>query len=270
MKFMTRKTLFALSALTLVLGASAPQAQAQRGSSNALRNFGRMLNPGASAIRDLIKRDDVVTEIVLSQRQREQLTEIETKAQTDARQPQNPQYDAAAIGALKDLSDEERAAKMQEMAAKMKEARQANDAAVSAEVDKKIETVLRKEQVTRLRQLDLQYRGPLALSDKKIADRFNLTPEQRTKIGAALTEYKKSQNEMLAKTFASMKAAPEPGAPPVRPDQAAIEKKVMEMQGELEKVQAAQGDKILALLTDEQKAAWTAAQGAKFVFRKAE
>ena len=266
---MKRTAFYALSALTLVLGASAPQAQ--RGSSSALRNFGRMLDPGVSAIRTLLKRDEVKTEIVLSQRQGEQLTEIETKAQTDARQTQAPQYDAAAIGALKDLSDEERDAKMKEMAAKVKEARQANDAAVSAEVDKKIETVLRKEQVVRLRQLDLQWRGPLALSDKKVADRFNLTPEQRTKVGTLMTEYKKSQNDMLAKTFASMKpAAPEPGAPPARPDTAAIEKKVMEMQDELEKVQAAQGDKILALLTDEQKAAWTAAQGAKFSFRKAE
>ena len=268
---MKRNTLYALSALALVLGASAPQAQAQRGSANAIRNFGRMLDPSASGIRALLKRDDVKTEIVLSQRQGEQLLEIETKAQTNARQPQAPQFDAAAIGALKDLSDEERAAKMQEMAQKAREERMASEAAVSADVDKKIETILRKEQVTRLRQLDLQWRGPLALSDKKVADKFNLTPEQRTKVAATLADYKKSQTEMFTKSFASMKpAAGDPGAPPTRPDPAAIEKKIMEMQDELEKIRAAQGDKIVALLTDEQKAAWTAAQGVKFSFRKAE
>ena len=268
---MKRNTLYALSALALVLGASAPQAQAQRGSNNAIRNFGRMLDPGASGIRTLLKRDDVRTEIVLSQRQGEQLTEIETKAQMESRQTQANQFDPSAIAGLKDLSDEERDAKMKEMAQKARELRQANDATFSAEVEKKIATILRREQMTRLQQLDLQWRGPLALSDKKVADKFNLTPEQRTKIATALAEYKKAQTETLTKSFASMKPAPaDPGSPPVRPDMAAIESKILQAQAELEKIQAAQADKVLALLTDEQKAAWTAAQGARFSFRKAE
>jgi len=270
MKFMKRKALYALSALALVLSASAPQAQAQSG--NAIRNFGRMLDPGVSGLRTLLKRDDIKTAIALSQRQGEQITAIEAKALVDSRQQtQSAQFDATAIGALKDLSDEERAAKMQEMAQKVREARQANDAAVGVEVDKKIETILRKDQVARLHQLDLQWRGSLAFSDKKVADRFNLTPDQRSKVAAILADYKKAQTEMFTKSFASLKpAAPEPGAPPTRPDPAVIEKKIMEMQDELGVIRAAQGDKVIALLTDEQKAAWNAAQGEKFSFRKTE
>ena len=269
---MKRNTLYALSALALVLGASAPQAQAQRGNINAIRNFGRMLDPGASGIRTLLRRDDVKSEIRLSQRQGEQLHEIEDKAQTDAREQMKANLpDAAAFGSLKDLSDEERSAKMQELNQKMREARQANEASISAEVDKKAETILQKDQIARLHQLDLQWRGPLALSDKKVADKFNLTPEQRGKVTAILADYRKSQNDMFVASFAAMKPAnPDPNAPPQRPDPAALEAKITEMQEKLDKVRSAQGDKVLALLTDDQKAAWTAAQGAKFSFRKSE
>lgn len=265
---MKRNTLYALSALALVLGVSAPQAQAQRGGGSAVRNLGRMLDPGASSVRTLLKRDDVKTEIALSQRQSEQLEEIAGKAQAEARQKSqgNLPDPAAALGSLKDLSDEERNAKMQEMAQKQREARQANESAISAEVDDKVETVLRKEQVARLHQLDLQWRGPLALSDKKVADRFNLTQEQRGKLTALLSEYRKSQTEMFTNSFAAFK--PAPNTPPQRLDKDAIEAKLMEMQTNLDKVRTAQADKVLALLTDEQKTAWNAAQGTKFPFRK--
>ncbi len=268
MKRVKRSTFYALSALALVLGYSAPQAQAQNGS--AIRNFGRMLEPGASAIRTLLKRNDVKTEIAISQRQTEQIKEIEDKAVTEGREQMRANLpDASAIAGMKDLSDEERNAKMAEMAQKMRDARSSNDAEISANVDKKAETILRKEQINRLHELDLQWRGPLALSDKKVADRFALTPEQRTKITAILAEYRKSQNDLFTSSFTALRgAAPEPGAPPVRPDPAMIEKKLGEMQEQLDKVRAAQADKILALMTDQQKAAWNGAQGSKFTFRK--
>ena len=268
---MKRNSLYAMSALTLLLAASAPQTLAQRGSS-AMRNFGRMLDPSASSTRALLKRNDVHTELALSQRQNEQIKEIESKAQNSAREKmQNNLPNATDIGSLKDLSDEDRNAKMMEMAQKAREARTANEASVTDEVDKKVETILRKEQLTRLRQLDLQWRGAMAFSDKKVADRFNLTPDQRTKVAAILSEYRKSQNDMFTSTFAALKpASSDPNTPPQRPDPTVLEAKMTEMQEKLDKIRSAQADKVVELLTEEQKAAWTAAQGPKFAFRKNE
>ena len=260
------------------------------------------IDPTRSSITTLLKRDDVKSEILLSQRQGEEMTAAETKDQDDLNQ--KVQAARPDRNAMQNLSQEDRRAAMQEARQKMNDIRKEAGATMDADLDKKAQEVLKPEQIKRLKELDLQYRGPLALADTKVAEQFNLTAEQKTQIAAILADYRKSEQATQQETYAAMGGgrgrrnrggnaaggAPAPGAPadpnapatpapagpnaqaaPAAPaplDPAAFEAKLTEAQGKIDKSRQDAGDKIVALLTDEQKTAWKAAQGKKFTFRK--
>ena len=316
---MKRNTLLVtVTAVTaaLLVGFGTPNASAQRGGNGAAGQNGggygqrggrggrfATVDPTRSSITTLLKRDDVKSEILLSQRQGEEMTTAETKDQDDLNQKvQAARPDRAA---MQNLSQEDRRAAMQEARQKMNDIRKEAGAAMDADLDKKAQEVLKPEQIKRLKELDLQWRGPLALADPKVAEQFNLTADQKTQIAAILADYRKSEQATQQETFAAMGgrgrrnrggnaaggATPAPGAPadpnapatpapadpnaqaapatPPQPlDPAAIEAKLTEAQGKIDKSRQDGGDKVVALLTDEQKAAWKAAQGKKFTFRK--
>jgi hypothetical protein len=55
-----------------------------------------------------------------------------------------------------------------------------------AETDKKIAAALKPEQATRLKELSIQRRGPMALMDPEVATALKLSDDQKEKIGEAL------------------------------------------------------------------------------------
>ncbi len=259
-------------------------------------------DPTKSALPVLLLRPDVQTEIMLSQKQNEEFAAEETTAQAAVAQAwQDARKNMPNRASMQDLSQEEQQAKWQEARQKRTEAITAAQSTMSDTLEKKAETVLRPEQLARARQLDLQWRGPLALTDTKVAAKFTLTDDQKTKLADLLkqsqTEQQTIMREMMNATrqprqrrnnnnaAGGATAAPTdpnapavPAAPPaadpnapaavptLTPEQ--IQAKRDEAQVKADKVRADYDAKAYALLTDAQKAAWKTAIGAKFTFRQ--
>ena len=255
-------------------------------------------DPAKSALPILIPRDDVKSEILLSQRQSEQF-DAEQKAAQDAMQKKmdDAQSSLPDRSTLQNLSQEERRAKMTEFRQKMTEARTEAQAATADEIEKKALTILTPEQLKRIHELDLQWRGPLALTDTKVGEKFEMTPDQKGKLGELLKVSQTEQQAVLREAMNAIRPPRQrrgnrnggangaaPGAPadpntpaadagaavpaPLTPEQ--IQAKIMEAQAKADKIRLDYDTKALAVLTDSQKVAWTAAQGKKFTFRPTE
>ena len=257
---------FPAALFALAFGAALPglPARAQQPPMiNMMRGGPETSDPAHSAWSSLLQRADVKTEILLSQRQDEQLTAEQKKGIQQLQEKIKSNLpDFSAFGGL---SEEDMKAKIEELKTKIKDVAETGVAAMSDDIEKKAQETLRPEQLKRLSELDLQWRGPLALADKKVGDKFTLAPEQNAKIAALLAEYQKQQSEAMQGVFAGFT----PGAA-ATPGQEEIKAKMTKARAKVEAIREAQGEKVSALLTDTQKTAWTAAQGKPFKFRKSD
>ncbi len=188
---------------------------------------------------------------------------------------------------MRNLSPAERQAQQQQIMEKMRTA----ITGANSDMDKKVEAILTPDQAKRLHELDLQWRGPLAMADPKVADAVQLTPEQHNKIMAVVLEFRQTQNKARQDAFESIfrinrpvqsnpgnnpappVSAPPPPPPPVNPAQMQqrardLQDRIRAVSLEVEKARKAQGEKVLALLTPEQQAQWQAMQGKPFIFLK--
>ena len=268
---MQRKTLVHVlpaALLTLTIRFASPcacvSARAQNTAMAVTINPSSVVDPSRSAFHALLNRDDVKTELALSQRQSEQMAAEHTAILHQIAEQQKSLADDAQ--ALRALHGEERDAKMKEFMSKVNAASSLSLDTFTRDMNAKAQEVLKPEQMKRLRELDLQYRGPLALSESKLAEKLDLTQEQKTKIAALLTEYQTQRSMALSHSSTSI-APPAPGE---APDFKEANAKISQARTHIDVVRKAQGNKVLALLTDAQKAAWSAAQGVPFKFRAAE
>lgn len=102
----------------------------------------------------------------------------------------------------------------------------------------------------RFRQLELQQQGPVALTRKSVADRLKLTDDQQKQVADLQTQANADRRAaMQGIDYQNMSDT----------DRQALASKMSGMQ-------KAEGDKILALLTDTQKTQWKAMQGTPFAF----
>ena len=102
----------------------------------------------------------------------------------------------------------------------------------------------------RYHQLELQQQGPIALTRKSVADQLKLTEDQQKKIVDLQTQADTDRRAaMQGVDFRNMSDA----------DRQTLMTKMSD-------IQKAEGDKILALLTDTQKADWKTLQGTPFTF----
>jgi hypothetical protein len=225
----------------------------------------------------LIQRDDVRSELVISARQREQMDQERQKVfeQMRANRPDPSQF--------QNLSPEERRARMEEFRNQMQnQARTMND-----QMAQKVEAVLTPAQQKRLGELDLQWRGPLALADEKVASIVRLTPDQQRQVGNIIAEYRTGQQQVMQNAFQGFGGrgqrgqgqGGDPGAgpggqggqggrPQFNPEE--MRTRMDTAQKEVEKIRKACGDKVVLLLSAEQKQTWKAAQGKPFTFRATE
>ena len=72
-------------------------------------------------------------------------------------------------------------------------------------LSKSTDPAYQKAQQKRLEQIDLQWRGPLAMADPKIAEQMNLTQAQRTGIATALQNFRAVQMETFQAVFQGMR-----------------------------------------------------------------
>jgi hypothetical protein len=157
------------------------------------------------------------------------------------------------------MSAEERNAQMQAMQGKVQAAMET----FQGELTDKVKKILKPEQMTRLHQLDLQKRGALSLNDPKVADELKLSPESRAAIAKIAADYQATVGKTMQEAFqgAAQNGNLQRGQGPD------ISNKLSPLRKALDAAKKDAEEKIVAALTPEEKATWTAAQGDPFKFR---
>lgn len=242
---------------------------------------GMMTDFTRSTERNLLKRHDVRSELFIDSKQREQITELET---TGKQEIQKKMMEAVMqnissktdelktlaegnsgtpdIGAIKDTINGTFQA-MQEVLQ-----------TVQNTLDTKDEAILNPKQIKRLKELDLQWRGLLSLSDKKVAELLSVTPEQKQIVDVALKDFQTAQMAALQPVINQVikmgqAAANSNGQPPRGFDPVDLQKKMQDAleSDSIKKARIAQEDKIRASLTADQASIWKKLVGVKFTFR---
>src|SRR5579871_6160504 len=232
--------------------------------------FGGTVDPTHSNAMNLLQRNDVRSELLLSAQQREKLDDLKTNAQMD--------LIGRIIGSVSDFQGIQDAPQDQQLEQAKQGLSKLQDTlqTYQNDQDKEIAKLLNLKatggvtQVERLRQLDLQWRGPLALSEKKLAEELKLTPDQRTKASETLGDYMQAQGEAMMKAFQDVgKGVQENAQPGANPpgagfqfgggfNPAEMQKKMQDaMQSDaVKKARKAAEKKVLETLTPEQKETW--------------
>jgi len=230
------------------------------------RNNG-MMDPTHSAAMLLLHRNDVRSELLISAQQREQLDSLDTAVQKDLRDKMMTAMQSVDFQSMAGLSPDERQAKLQEIRNQSLTIRQNNE----TETDKRLSKLLNARQYARLHELDYQWRGPLAIVDKKVADALTLTPEQSTKAMANYQAYTTASSKAIQAAMGDVRAlfTGGNGAAPLSREQVQkeMQKRMASAQPAIEKAKKDAGDKTLELLTPEQKTKWKEMQGRPFIFR---
>jgi hypothetical protein len=142
-----------------------------------------MAMPSSSPV-SLLKRIDVQAGIGLTNGQRGQLEGVINAAP----KPINVSVSRTSEGPGAPPSQDEIRQQIEEQLRKAR-----------GEQDDTLKSVLKPEQLQRLHEIWLQWRGPLALSDFRIAEEVRLTPETRDKIAAIVKEFDTLRDTIIRK-----------------------------------------------------------------------
>jgi hypothetical protein len=207
---------------------------------------------GASNPMGLLMRSEVQKDLHLSLKQKNALSQVlgESRAEAEQRIVQVMQN-------RRRMSREERMAAMQQARAQMP--------GYVGELPGNVKAILKPEQLDRLHQLDLQWRGPLALADPKVAQEAKTTPEHRSQIGVIVATAQAQQSTILQEAIQQWRQSAGPQGGPV-PDFLSSPSSPVRKQTDAIRKDAE--EQVLALLTGEEAAGWKAAQGEDFTFRK--
>jgi hypothetical protein len=151
--------------------------------------------------------------------------------------------------------------KQQELRQQMRELRQNGGDDPRAAMEKMQELnhkavaeILDETQQKRFHQLELQREGPAALAHKEVQDKLGLSEDQRSKIADIQRKAGEDMRSMMeGKNLREMSDD----------ERRTMMEKMRSMQKET-------GEKMLAVLTDDQRSKWTDMQGAKFEFGRPE
>lgn len=194
-------------------------------------------SPAMNYSRELLKRKDVQNELGLDANQKEALAKIFSQSQQIVVRPVVTYRDISS------LSSEERKQLNAEIG------RQAAQQAVKFmnEQRREVEEILRPDQRERLTELDLQWRGILALGNKSLSDRLGVSPAHHQCIAEILADFEVKRLRLLSYSENSENT-----------ESPRYQKRRVLLQ-ETEQ-------KVLALLSDEEKARWAQAIGKPFRF----
>lgn len=211
-----RLKMFLIGAAIASLVISAVAQQPGQPGRGAGRQGGGMMRGGGNVTGMLLQRADVQKELNITEDQRTKMRQAQEKRQ-------------AAMQELRNLSPEERQQKMQELM-------QSND----------LTAALNDTQKKRLKELEYQWQGAMALNQAEVAQAVGLTQEQRTKIAGL--------QQQMGQTLRESMQGFQPGG-----DMTEVRKKMEELRDKTEK-------DIEAVLTPDQKQKWQALQGKPFTF----
>ena len=180
----------------------------------------------------LLRMPEVQKELKIDEGQMEALKLIQEAQQSKMREE---------FGKLRDLPEQERFAKFQELGTKM-----------AADNEKEIGKLLNANQVARLKQLELQQAGTRALGRTDVQTQLKISADQKQKIDAAL----KTERDAVQALFAGFRNSGE------RPS----EDQIRESRTKMEATRKDTETRLLATLTDAQKKQFEGMKGAPFTF----
>ncbi len=217
----------ATAAVLVVAGAALAQPPGKPGGRGPRGfGFGAMGGPGSNWMM-LLRVEKVQKELDIVAEQKTKLDEIGKKAAAQMRELFGPPPQAG-----QELSREELRARFAERGKKME--------AINQETRKAIEEVLLPHQIERLKQISLQLRGTQALSDPEVAKELGITKEQEEKFAQVREEAANKARELFG--------SGERG----------------QMREKFEALRKETDEKLLAVLTAEQKEKFEKMKGPKF------
>jgi hypothetical protein len=196
-------------------------------------------SPAMNYSRELLKRKDVQDELDLDAQQRDALAKVLIQSNRPVVVRPVVQYRDIST-----LSDEERRqwqAEINHQAAKQ-------TALIMNERRRAMEEILRPNQRKRLAEIDLQWRGILALGSKSLSDQLGVSPAHHECIAQILADFEVKRLRLLSYSEKSE-------------DTHSL--RYQKRRALLQETE----QKVLALLSDEEKSLWTQAVGKPFKFR---
>ncbi|MEP6756720.1 MAG: hypothetical protein ABJA67_14540 [Chthonomonadales bacterium] len=216
--------------------------------------------PGANmrvTIVSLLQRFEVQRHISLDLKQRIKIDELLQGSQGELQQKMRTAMQNGG-GVNRNATPQERQAQMQTM----QETMTSTMTAYNEGQDEKIKKLLRPNQWARLQELLLQRKGPQGLTETKIQDEMKLSNPTRAEITKVNAESRGKQAEIMQQGMQSLQAAG--GGRAQRGNMQALMAPTLKKVAEEQKALDA---KILESLTDDERVAWTKAQGEPFKFR---
>lgn len=227
---MTR--LLTVCAAALALTAATAWAQPGRGPGGAGGPMGGMMG-GQNMGLMLLANPQVQKELELVDDQKAKIKELGDKLQADMRE---------AFAGFRDLSQEERQKKMEELRKKGEER--------MASLQKEADKILLPHQQKRLKQIRFQVLGDRALSDADVIKELGITDEQKSKLEAIAKE----SGEAMRKMYEGVRDL----------SQEERRAKMEELRGKMEQARKETQEKAQAVLTDAQKEKLKEMKGAEF------
>ncbi len=224
-----------------------------------------IVDPTHSAAMTLLQRSDVQNEVGIDLNQISAIKNLQAKSQQEFRDKMTTSIQDTSKN-FQNLAPDQIQSQLQETLAQFATSMQT----FNGDLDKRTEAILRAKQITRLHELDLQWRGPLAFSDPKIADILTLTPEQRAKATSSLRDFTDIEQKALMQAMIPTPTPKDtPSQPPVNPMVQMQKKMAVALHTkEIEKAKTETEAKLLEMLTPAQKDQWKTLQGTKYTFHK--
>jgi hypothetical protein len=135
--------------------------------------------------------------------------------------------------------------------------------------DEKIKAILHPDQFERAMQLQLQWRGPIILGEQKVADKVKISKEHQAAIAGVVAEYETVHHQVL---MSMMEHSEQPGDGDrkmvmMKLNTEELKNQLSPAYKTLSRAKAQAEQKILGLLSGEEKQSWHNALGAPFTFR---
>jgi hypothetical protein len=243
---------------------------------------GSMIDFTRSNERVLLERSDVRSELFIDSKQRETLGDMD---QQNRQQLQKKMMDAVmqatinnpdfkALAQLGGSGQQPNFAVVQDVLNTSFETMQSGLQAFQISLDTKEEALLKPNQVKRLHELDLQWRGLLALSDPTVAKDLDVTADEKAVVAEALKTYLSVQlntlEPLMAQAVQFGQQAASSNSAPRGFDQQEMKRSVSAAMDSdvMTKARTSAESKVKASLTADQLAHWKTMIGKKFYFTR--
>ena len=230
----------------------------------------KVINPARNYVTYLVNRDDVQAHILLSSAQRQALNSMQNGARTALfdKLTQNTNSLSQLVQEQSNDSNANLDSQMKELVLERDSIEAKNDLYLMS----KLKSILTAKQIARLNELDLIWRGPVAITDQSVAYRVGVSPERKQKIDALYSAYKRKVARSLG--VDQNAASARQGTPVSRSAQTTASRTPQDWniwadraEREIESYRKRTGNSVYQLLSADQKARWKAFTGKQFTFR---